>query len=71
MYQNEWLVTLKGAEYLIIYVVKNHDYVVDYFVEKHNAEAEMEKVNELCEEFKNHPNVNSKPVFIEELKTAD
>lgn len=56
---------------MIIYVVKNNDYIQDYFVNKVNAEKERDNVNKLCEEFKDNPNVNTTPVYIEEIVTED
>jgi hypothetical protein len=56
---------------MIIYVVGNEDYVIDYFVNKQNAEKAVIEGNELCEKYKNEPNVNTKPVYISEIETAD
>lgn len=49
---------------MIIYVVKNDDYIQDYFLNKVNAEKERDSVNKLCEEFKYNPNVNNHPFIL-------
>ena len=54
-----------------IYAVRNFFYTVGYFVNKENADRERDKTNKFIEDHKDHPNLNTTPVYVEEIETLD
>lgn len=54
-----------------IYIVTNGNYISGYYLKKENAEKEVAEINALIEEYKNTPNIDRTPCWVQAIETED